>query len=107
MGVSTFPCTNWTRLVLPPVLSGHVSSLDFLRPAALQSQSARGGGRYYNHLLPRARFLLYAYSRRWPSPEMAAEKMQLISRLFEPLQAVESNHNLTVSLVMRNRNRDL
>jgi hypothetical protein len=38
---------------------------------------------------------------------MAAEKMQLISRLFEPLQAVESNHNLTVSLVMRNRNRDL
>ena len=28
------PCTNWTRLVLPPVLSGHVSS--FPRPAGSQ-----------------------------------------------------------------------
>merc|ERR1712216_813585 len=56
---------------------------------------------YYNTVLPHTTYLLYAYSKVWPSPELVQEKLELLLARFTIVSQVESNHNNTVSAILR------
>jgi len=58
---------------------------------------------YYNNVLPHTRYLLYAYSKVWPSAEIVQDKLRLLQERFSVVELIESNHNNTVSIVFRRK----
>jgi hypothetical protein len=55
---------------------------------------------YYNHVVKHARFVLYAYNKGWPSPEIVEEKMDFLLKTHQTLHQHESANGQTVTCVL-------